>query len=44
MIDETVLMPYMPRLLILDVPPMYYTGCNFPSLAFLANSLTFLDI
>ena len=44
MIDETVLIPYMPKLLMVEVPPLYSAGLNLPSLALLAKSLTFLEI
>jgi len=37
-IDVTVLIPYIPKLLTVVVPPMYSLGSNLPSLALLAMS------
>ncbi len=42
--DETVLMLYIPRLLIVEVPPTNSLGCNLPYLALLAKSLVRLEI
>ena len=43
-IEVTVLMPNIPRLLMVEVPPTYSDGSSFPSLALFARSLAFLDI
>jgi hypothetical protein len=42
--EVTESIPYIPILLTVVVPPMYYLGSNLPYLALLATSLVLLAI
>jgi hypothetical protein len=43
-IELTVSIPYIPKLLIVDVPPMYSNGSSFPSRALFAISFVLFAI